>query len=260
MTKPVSDESPGPQGSTPTPRRSKSVLRSFRFAWEGLSFVFNTQRHMRVHVYIVTLLLIAAWGLEVTTYELLHLLTAFALVLITEMINTAIEQTIDLTVKTYDPRAKVAKDVAAGAVMIAAAYAVAVGTIGIASSETFWDAIHRIPHAHPDPQVGPVQTVLIGSILVAIIITWIKRRTSGRSLWGTGIISGHTALGFLVATGITIITRNPAITCLALALALLVAQSRVQSRIHSPLEVVFGGVLGIAVGVVVFLPTVLSVD
>jgi len=241
-----------------SPRRSKSVLRSFRFAWEGLSFVFNTQRHMRVHVYIVTLLLIAAWGLRITADEMLHLLTAFALVLITEMINTAIEQTIDLTVKTYDPRAKVAKDVAAGAVMIAAAYAVAVGTIGIASSETFRDAIARIPQAHPDPHVGPVQTVLIGSIIVAIIITWVKRRTSPRSLWGTGMISGHTALGFLVATSITLITRNTAITCLALALALLVAQSRVQSRVHSPLEVVLGGVLGIVVAVVVFLPGALS--
>jgi len=81
--------------SAPSPRTSKSVLRSFRFAWEGLSFVFNTQRHMRVHVLTMTLILIAALGLKVTTYELLHLLSAFALVLITEMMNTAIEQTID---------------------------------------------------------------------------------------------------------------------------------------------------------------------
>lgn len=235
------------------PRDTKSVLRSFRFAWEGLSFVFNTQRHMRVHVLIMSLVLVAAWGLGVNTYELLHLLSAFALVLITEMINTAVEQTVDLTVDTYDPRAKVAKDVAAGAVLIATAYAVAVGSLGIATSETFWRVIERLPEGPPKPQLGILQAVLIGAILLAVLITWLKQRTGRGTFWRGGVVSGHTALGFMVATSIVIITRSAAVACLALALALLVSQSRIQSRIHSPLEVVVGGVLGIIVGIVIFL-------
>lgn len=239
---------------SPTPREEKSVLRSFRFAWEGVAFVFNTQRHMRVHVLIMSLVLAAAWGLGVTTYELLHLLTAFALVLITEMVNTAVEQTIDLSVKTYDPRAKVAKDVAAGAVLIATAYAVAVWAIGVATSETFWAVIRYLPAAPPAPHMGPVQAVMIGAILLAVFITWLKRRTGRGTFWRGGIVSGHTALGFMVATSITIITHNAAVACLALALALLVSQSRIQARIHSPLEVFLGGILGIVVGVVIFLP------
>lgn len=243
---------PEPSTPSPTPRASKSVLRSFRFAWEGLSFVFSTQRHMRVHVLTMTLVLIAALGLKVTTYELLHLLSAFALVLITEMINTAIEQTIDLTVKTYDPRAKVAKDVAAGAVMIATAYAVAVGTLGVATSETFWNAIWNSRKLPPQPHFGVLQATLIGAILLAISVTWLKRRTGRGSFWRGGIVSGHTALGFMIATSIIIVTRNNAVACLAIALALLVSQSRIQARIHSPLEVVLGGILGIAVGIAIF--------
>ena len=238
----------------PSPRDTKSVLRSFRFAWEGLFFVFNTQRHMRVHILTMVLVLAAAWGLRVTTYELLHLLSAFALVLITEMINTAIEQTVDLTVKTYDPRAKVAKDVAAGAVMIATAYAVAVGTIGIATSETFWSVIRRLPEPPPRPHLGLPQAVFIGAIFLAVLITWLKRRSGRGTFWRGGIVSGHTALAFLVATAIVVETRHPAIACLALALALLVAQSRCQARIHSPMEVVAGGLLGIICGIVIFLP------
>lgn len=244
----------GMDGFSPSPRGTKSVLRSFRYAWEGLYFVFSTQRHMRVHVLTMTLVLIAAWGLRVTTYELLHLLTAFALVLITEMINTAIEQTIDLTVNTYDPRAKVAKDVAAGAVMIAAGYAVAVGVLGISTSETFWRVFRYLPAGPPEPHLGTVQAVLIGAILLAVLITWVKQKTGRGTFWRGGVISGHTALGFLVATSIIIITRNAAVACLALALALLVSQSRIQSRIHTPLEVVIGGFLGIVMAIIIFLP------
>jgi diacylglycerol kinase (ATP) len=243
-------QTPGAQ----TPKVNKSVLRSFRYAWEGVCFVFNTQRHMRVHVLMIGLVLSAAWGLGVTVYELLHLLTAFAMVLITEMINTAIEQTVDLSVNTYDPRAKVAKDVAAGAVMIAAAYAVMVAALGISTSERFWTVISALPQAPPRPHMGALQAVVIGLILMAIFIVWVKRRTGRGTLWRGGIVSGHAALGFMIATSIVVLTRNTAVACLALALAVLISQSRVQARIHSPLEVVLGGLLGIIVGVVVFLP------
>jgi diacylglycerol kinase (ATP) len=248
------DDKALPESGGPSLRDTKSVLRSFRFAWEGLYFVFTTQKHMRVHVLMITLVLIAAWGLGVTTYELLHLLSAFALVLITEMINTAIEQTVDLTVTTYDPRAKVAKDVAAGAVMLAAAYAVVVGTLGIATSDTFWSIIKHLPEGPPPARLGPVQAVLIGAILMGIFITWAKQKSGHGTFWRGGVISGHTALGFLIATSIVIITRSPAVACLALALALLISQSRIQARIHSPLEVVIGGVLGIVVAIIIFLP------
>lgn len=239
----------------PSPRVKKSVLRSFRYAWEGVCFVFTTQRHMRAHVLMIGLVLSAAWGLGVNTYELLHLLTAFAMVLITEMINTAIEQTVDLSVNTYDPRAKVAKDVAAGAVMIAAAYSVMVAALGISSSERFWDVLNALPQAPPRPHMGALQAVVIGLILMAIFIVWVKRRNGRGTLWRGGVVSGHSALGFMIATSIVVLTRNSAVACLALALAVLISQSRIQARIHSPQEVVLGGLLGIIVGIVVFLPT-----
>jgi diacylglycerol kinase (ATP) len=181
-------------------------------------------------------------------------LTAFALVLITEMINTAIEQTVDLSVNTYDPRAKVAKDVAAGAVMIAAAYAVMVAALGISTSQTFWRVMNALPQPPPRPHMGALQAVVIGLILMAIFIVWVKRRNGRGTLWRGGIVSGHSALGFMIATSIVVLTRNTAVACLALALAVLISQSRIQARIHSPQEVVLGGLLGIVVGIVVFLP------
>ena len=145
-------------------------------------------------------------------------------------------------------------DVAAGAVMIAAGYAVVVGTVGVATSETFIAAIRRVPHPPPPDALRALQAALVGAILLAAVTTWIKHRSGRGTFWSGGIVSGHTALAFLVATTIIIVTREPAVACLAIALALLVAQSRLQADIHSPLEVFFGGVLGIIFGVIMLLP------
>jgi diacylglycerol kinase (ATP) len=208
---------------------------------------------MRVHAFIITLVLIGAYGLGVTTYELLHLLQAMAFVLVAEMFNSAIEQAIDLTVEGFDQRAKTAKDLAAGAVLIAAAYSIVVAGLVFFADGRLINAFANLPFPPPRPKFGVLQIVVLGSLCLAIFITWAKHITRRGTFWRGGVISGHTALGFMVATSIAFLTRSLPVTCLALALALLVSQSRVQARIHSPLEVLLGGLLGFAVALVLFL-------
>jgi diacylglycerol kinase (ATP) len=234
-------------------RHHKSILRSFRFAWEGLLFCFNTQRHMRIHFAIMFLFLLAAASLRVSALELLMMVTAMALVLITEMINTAIEATVDLTAEGYDPRAKVAKDVAAGAVLLAALYSVIVGITVLARNQRLAEIVMGLPSRPEAQHLGIVQLVVIGLLLLGIIITWAKQRSGRGTLWRGGIISGHTAFGFLIATTIALATRDLGVTALGLGLALLVAQSRLQARIHSPAEVLIGGALGIATAFILFM-------
>lgn len=246
-------EEPRPNaGPVITPDR-KSVLRSFTFAWEGLTFCFATQRHMRVHFAIMALVLLAAWGLRVNQDELLQLLTAMVVVLIAEMINTAVEYAIDLSTAGYDPRAKVAKDVAAGAVLLAAVYSVAVGILIFANNPRLGQIMHNLPAQRDWPTVSVIQLVAIGLLLLSVLITYVKKATRRGTLWRGGMISGHTAFGFLMATAIAIVTHDLAVTALALALALLVSQSRIQARIHSPSEVLIGGILGIIVAFVLFM-------
>jgi len=72
----------------------------------------------------------------------------------------------------------------------------------------------------------------MGAIFLAVFTIWIKWRTGRGTALRGGIVSGHTALGFLLATSIVILTRDLAVTLLAVALALLLAQSRIQARIH----------------------------
>jgi len=218
-------------------------------------FVLRTQRHMQVHCVIIVLVLIAALAARVTPSEMLMLMLAMALVLVTEMINTAIESTIDLTVTTYNPQAKIAKDVAAGAVLVAAFYSIAVGVTVFVTNEQVIKAAKGLPQTPTSPQFGEVQVVGLGLIFLGIVVAAIKRRTGRGSLLRGGVVSGHSAVGFFLGSCIFLFTRDVSLTALAAALALLVAQSRVQANIHSLREVLVGGIIGVLVAVILYLPS-----
>ena len=113
---------------SPVPgRRPPSLIESFNVAFAGIIHVLRTQRNMRLHFLIAVAVLIAALWFDVSKIELIVLLLSIAFVLITEMINTAVESAIDVSTTAFDPMAKLAKDIAAGAVLIASVNAVAIG-------------------------------------------------------------------------------------------------------------------------------------
>jgi len=99
--------------------RTPTVFDSFNYAFEGIIHVLRTQRNMRIHFGAALVALIAALVTDVTKIELIALVLAVAFVLIAEMLNTAIEAAIDVATTAFDPMAKLAKDIAAGAVLIA---------------------------------------------------------------------------------------------------------------------------------------------
>ena len=109
------------------PPGTPSILESFNYAFEGIIHVLRTQRNLRIHFIVAALVLIAALVSDVDKLELIALLLAIAFVLIAEMLNTAVEAAVDVATTTFDPMAKLAKDIAAGAVLIATGVSVAVG-------------------------------------------------------------------------------------------------------------------------------------
>jgi len=111
------------------PQRAASVTSSLNYAFEGIIHVFRTQRNMRIHFGIAFAVLLTGLAVGVSRAELIALIVAATLVIVMEMINTAIEAAVDLATSSFDPRAKIAKDVAAGAVLIGALGAVAVAAL-----------------------------------------------------------------------------------------------------------------------------------
>jgi diacylglycerol kinase len=102
-------------------------LRSFGFAAEGILYVVRTQRNARVHLVISAVVMAGALYFRVSATDWAVLLATIGLVLSAEIFNTVVELAVDLLVQRQDPRAKVAKDAGAGAVLIAAICAVGVG-------------------------------------------------------------------------------------------------------------------------------------
>lgn len=110
-------------------RRAASRLASFRHAFAGWRYVLRTQRNAWIHTLAsVVVFAIAGW-LQLTRIEWTILVLTVALVWVAEFVNTAVEAAVDLLSPEFHPLAKIAKDVAAAAVLLSALAAVAVGIL-----------------------------------------------------------------------------------------------------------------------------------
>ena len=108
-------------------RVAPSLLISFRYAWEGVSHTFQTQRNFRIHVVVGLLAIALSIFLQLSRVEIAIIGLTIGAVLAMELLNTALESVVDLTVEqTYHDLAKTAKDCAAAAVLISALAAVMV--------------------------------------------------------------------------------------------------------------------------------------
>ncbi len=106
---------------------ASNLIMSFRYAWAGVSYAFTTQRNFRIHTAIASLAISLGVFLGVTSTQMAIIVVTCAMVMVLELLNTALESIVDLTVKqTYHELAKIAKDCAAGAVLVSAVAAVLV--------------------------------------------------------------------------------------------------------------------------------------
>jgi diacylglycerol kinase (ATP) len=244
---PTKREVPDRRGSYRVP----TIVQSFNYAFEGIVHVLRTQRNMRVHFVLAAAALVLALVLGVSRTELLALLVGISFVLIAEMINTALEAAVDIATTSFDPLAKVAKDVAAGAVLIASVNAIAIAYL-VFADRLAAPSGRLIQHVRESPlNLSTITLILV----VGIVITVKAVSGTGTPLRG-GLPSGHAAVAFSGWAAITFITGTYAhhllISTLAFAMAALVAQTRVEAGIHSVLEVVYGGVVGTLVTLIVF--------
>ena len=107
-----------------------NLLMSFQYAGAGIKYAFLTQRNFRIQVSVGTLAISLSLFLKITHVEIAIIMMMSALVIVLELLNTALESVVDLTVKqSYHELAKIAKDCAAGAVLVAAISSVAIGSL-----------------------------------------------------------------------------------------------------------------------------------
>lgn len=249
MSAPPQDPARAPEESS-LPRQG-SLRWSFTWAFEGIVYVIRTQRNMQIHSGAAVLALASGLLLDFSRLEMAVMLGAISLVLVAEMMNTAVEAAIDAVVTTYHPLVKIAKDVAAGAVLVATVNALAIAYL------VFYEHL-----ADPGRDLlfgvrrSPTHLVVVVMIVTVIAAIAIKAHTGRGTPLKGGLPSGHAAAAFAGWASITIIAeplRHAAlVSTLAFLMALLVAQSRVEAGIHSVIEVVGGAVLGTCVAIIIF--------
>jgi diacylglycerol kinase (ATP) len=232
-------------------RRAPSLLASFNYAFEGVIHVLRTQRNMRIHFLVAVAVLLIALVTDVGKVELIALLLAISFVLIAEMINTAVEAAIDVATTAFDPMAKLAKDIAAGAVLIATVNAVAIGYLVFSGAVSGRSSrlLDRLRDA-------PAEVTLVALVLTVFAVIAVKAYTGRGTPLSGGLPSGHAAVAFAAWMAATYILSDSqhrfVISSLTFILALLVAQTRVEAGVHSTLEVAIGGMLGALVTLAVF--------
>jgi len=234
-----------------SPQRSPSLFDSFNYAAEGVIHALRTQRNLWVHFTLAAAVLVAAVAFGVSRIELMVLLLAITFVLVAELVNTAIEAAVDVASTSFDPMAKLAKDIAAGAVLIAALNAVAVGYL-VFSGEVA-DRSSRFLDRLSD---APAELTLVSLAVTVIIVIALKAYTGRGTPLRGGLPSGHAAVAFAGWMAVTLLLDDSShrflISSLAFIMALLVAQTRVETGVHSATEVASGGALGAFVTLFLF--------
>lgn len=149
------------------------LLKSFTYAFKGIAYCIKNERNIRIHMCMTALVSVFAYFYKVTSTQYILLLLCIGFVLSAEMVNTAIETLTNLESPSYNPLARIAKDVAAGAVFVAATVAMVVGLIIFLKPKKLLETLQMI-----------VQNPLYLGIFVLLILMSILFTFNGAHLFG----------------------------------------------------------------------------
>lgn len=228
--------------------RNRSLVHSFNNAFSGLIYVIRSQRNMKIHIVAAILVFIVAVLVNLSRVELGILIVLISVVFVAELMNTAIEATIDTITTELDPTAKIAKDVAAAAVLISAGTALIVGYL------IFVNKLNPLTlKLLLAIKQEPIHLTYISIILVFILSVAVKAFTGNeKSITRGGMPSVHSAVAFSAATAIAFITENSFAATLAILMALLVSETRLEMGVHTSFEVTVGAILGTLITIFIF--------
>jgi len=228
-------------------KKPKNWVDSLSFCIEGIILAFKTEKHIRYHYMIAVAALVVSLVFKLAAFEFALLAVSIVMLLFAEMVNTAIEEVVNLVEDKYNVRAKNAKDLAAGAVLVSSA-ALAIVVFIIFSKYLFGP----VELAIRDIRNFTGHIAIIALILVLICVVVSKARLGrGSPLYG-GLPSGHAAVAFSLWISISLVSLNPTVVILTLIMAVLISFSRLTGRIHTPFEVIMGALLGIGLTGLVF--------
>lgn len=225
----------------------KQWLKSANFAVDGILQAAKTQRHVRYHFFSAAAVLLLSYIVGVSRIEFLLIAISVVAVLMAEMLNTAIEALVDLISPEHRDKARIAKDTAAGAVLVTVFGVAIIGYIILFPylRDFFQTGLHIAKHSKEE--------ISVIALVIVVILVVITKAYFGKGLpLKGGMPSGHAALAFSAWVATTYITENFIASLLTFVIAALIAQSRVITKAHTPWEVVLGSLMGASVTFLLF--------
>jgi diacylglycerol kinase len=212
--------------------------RSFRYAYEGIKYALATQRNMKFHFFAALVVLLMSLFFRLSKVDVLFLLLCVTLMIVTELINTAIEKTVDLAMPDIHPLAKIAKDTAAASVLVSAAFAAITGMI------IFFEPIHQLVQQGRMTGGGSFSAGMVWIMLSLVILTVIiiETRFAEKGRWVKPSL--FTALSFAVATLITCLAKDTLVALLAYFSSTVLLAVLYDKRTRSLASMLLGAVLG----------------
>lgn len=230
--------------------KNEGFLDAWKNAINGIIYATTTQGNIKRQLIIAVLVVIISLFFDLSKAEFLIFMFTIVLIIFAEMVNTAIETVVDLYTDLYHPKAKIAKDVAAGGVVITAINAVIVAYFLFFDkiSNIGLEFIRNIASSPVHLAFASVIITIIGILALIAIATTNKHKILNKRF----IPSGHAALGFAANTIIWLTTDNVVIITLSLVLSILLAESRIESNKHKLSEVVFSSCVGIMLVLIIY--------
>ena len=239
------------ENNTENKKESKEDLKNHNFidAWEnafnGIIYAVTTQSNIKKQLIIAVVVMLISLLFNLSRAEFLCLMFTVVLIIVAEMFNTAIETVVDLYTDIYHPKAKIAKDVGAGGVVIAAVNAIIVAYF------LFFDKVSDIGlNFIRNLANSPVHMAFIGIFITIILVVAIKAAASTNKhklLKSTFSPSGQAAIAFGANTIIWLSTENVVILTLSMVMAVLVCITRIETKKKSLGEIIIGALTGISV-------------
>lgn len=242
--------------------KNDNFFEAWGNATNGIIYSATTQRNIRIQLVLAVIVMVLSLFYGLNTAEFLCLLFAVFLVIFAELINTAIETVVDLFVDVYHPKAKISKDVAAGAVVLAACNALVVGYFIFFKEEN----LKAISDSIFNNMVkSPMHLAFVAIMLVVIAVISMKagcsKKTERGELVKEGFVpSGQSAIAFAALTAVWLNSKDIVTFTLALILSILVVENRVGSNARTKAEVVFGACMGVLIVLLIYGLTIFKIQ
>lgn len=233
--------------------KNKTFFTALRHALDGVIRAFKTERNLRIDYVIGLLVLICSLFFDFTKTEFACLCLTIGFVIFAEMINSTVEYIVDLITDKYDDRAKAAKDIAAGGVLISSVVAVIVAFFLFADKLTM--ATTSVISTIFSSNIYILFTIIFAVIILAVILKGVLGKGSNYS---QSYPSARVALAFGLTTYVYIITRSILVGGVALILSLMIAQIRIENTKNRPIYMVISAIIGILVVLIIYQITLMS--